>query len=509
MNEISSGRVPDMLTKMILSERIARSLELFQIDTASLLVAVSGGRDSMALLTALHAQVESGSIPLFGVLLVNHHLRESESEDEATFVREQCAQLHVPFTELNGSLEASTVKLRGIEGAARETRYRLMQDEREKTGARHIATAHHLQDQAETVLMRILSGSALPRLRGIRETTPEGLVRPMLHATRAEIDDWLVTNGVPFREDSSNRSGRFLRNRIRSEVIPLLETLNPRVSDALSKLAREVAETEEALSEYEQAITREITESSFTFETTGASRGTLRRMLREGIGRLASDPREISSSDLERILDSLQEGCRITLAADLELRMAGSKVTISRPLRSKAVHFDLPVQPGQPLQVEDISGRLELTEITGVPPQLSSCAGNFDRHRGRAGPTQFEACGEEHPHSNERPRERARAARPYACADFQIFELQQGADASGFRFRTRRDGDRFSPLGAGGSKSLSDFLINRKIARDERSLVPLLTWNEEIVWVCGVEVSDRFRVRNAGGRLYKAVLQYE
>ncbi|HYU26935.1 MAG TPA: tRNA lysidine(34) synthetase TilS, partial [Thermoanaerobaculia bacterium] len=178
----------------------------------TVVAAVSGGGDSTALVLALG---EIDDVELVAAH-VNHHLRGADSDEDEAFVRELCARLGVPLHVEDGTLDAAAVRARGVEAAAREVRHARLHAVRERVGGRWIATAHQKNDQAETVLMRLMTGGGLAALRGIHPVRDDGVIRPLLDVTRAEIDAFLRERGVIARVDASNADQRFLRNRVRA-----------------------------------------------------------------------------------------------------------------------------------------------------------------------------------------------------------------------------------------------------------------------------------------------------
>ncbi|MGZ8781219.1 MAG: tRNA lysidine(34) synthetase TilS, partial [Thermoanaerobaculia bacterium] len=180
------------------------------IPPCRLAVAASGGIDSTALLLALADLRAEG----FAVIAahVNHHLRGIDSDADEAFVRDLCARLDVELVVFDGTLDPELVRTRGVEAAAREIRYARLRG----LGAHYVATAHQKNDQAETILMRLLTGSGIAGLRGIHPVRDDGFVRPLLDVTRAEVEDFLRERGVVARVDRSNEDLRFLRNRVRA-----------------------------------------------------------------------------------------------------------------------------------------------------------------------------------------------------------------------------------------------------------------------------------------------------
>jgi len=239
----------------------------------SVLIAVSGGPDSMALLRGLHRLKESNEAPTAsaagaqGRLIIghfNHRLRPDADEDEA-FVREQAAALNLPCETARGDPAALDMR-EGLESAAREARYRFLQETAERQGARYIAVAHTADDQVETILHHIIRGTGLAGLSGmprVRSLSPAvTLVRPLLGIRRSEVEDYLRQIGQPFRTDPTNLSTDLTRNRIRHELLPLLSgRFNREVVQAILRLGSLAGEAQEVLSGMaSQLMSRAVTD---------------------------------------------------------------------------------------------------------------------------------------------------------------------------------------------------------------------------------------------------------
>ena len=206
------------------------------------LVAVSGGADSVALLRGLaHLKGNLGDGRIIAAHF-NHRLRGAESDADEAFVRQLTSDLNIPL-EVGSSGAPTNSTGDGIEAAARAARYSFLTDTAHRVGARYVVTAHTADDQVETVLHRILRGTGISGLAGIpraRELSPAvALVRPLLAITRAEVLAFLATLPQPYREDSSNASPAFTRNRLRHELLPLLEKeYAPALRAALLRLSK-------------------------------------------------------------------------------------------------------------------------------------------------------------------------------------------------------------------------------------------------------------------------------
>ncbi|MBA4017805.1 MAG: tRNA lysidine(34) synthetase TilS [Pirellula sp.] len=219
-----------------------------------MLVAVSGGADSVAMLLALSRLRPKAAGGRLVVGHLNHQLRGAESDADEDFVRSLADRLRVPAVVHSGFVaETASQTGRGLEETAREVRHAFLAATAERLGARYIATAHTLDDQAETLLMRLLRGTGLAGLAGIPKARAVagggiGLVRPMLNIRRSEVLEYLASLGQPFREDSSNTDRAYTRNRLRHDLLPqLARDYNPRIVETLANLATQAEEIQAAL----------------------------------------------------------------------------------------------------------------------------------------------------------------------------------------------------------------------------------------------------------------------
>ncbi len=199
------------------------------------LCAVSGGRDSMALLHVISVLAEEEGFRVAAAHF-NHRLRPTANRDEE-FVRSWCGERGISLEAGSGDVGAYSRETgSGIEDAARQLRYRFLEAAADKLGAAYIATAHHREDNAETVLLHLLRGAGPQGLGGIAPVRGR-IVRPLLEVGREEINEYIARNGIPYVEDESNRDTRFTRNRLRLEVLPLLEEIQPGVSGHVASAA--------------------------------------------------------------------------------------------------------------------------------------------------------------------------------------------------------------------------------------------------------------------------------
>lgn len=207
-----------------------------ELPRAHILCAFSGGRDSVVLLHMLHKQLQAGRITFLTAAHYNHNLRP-ESDEEELFAKDFCAALNIPFAAGRGDVSAAAEReKRGIEETARDMRYAFLEQTAPKCGAEYIATAHHANDNLETMLLNLTRGAGLDGLCGI---PPErgNIIRPLLAFTRSDIDAYIEKHSLSYCEDLSNYSVKYNRNRVRAEVLPVLSAINPKAVENATKTA--------------------------------------------------------------------------------------------------------------------------------------------------------------------------------------------------------------------------------------------------------------------------------
>jgi tRNA(Ile)-lysidine synthase len=423
----------------------------------TVVVAVSGGADSVALLDILSSL---GGLRLV-VAHLNHLLRGNDSDCDAAFVEGLAAHYGLPLESRSIDVSRfSNEKRLSLEEGGREARYAWFDEVAAKYGARAVALGHHADDQAETVLMRLLRGAGTSGLSGISPLSAGRYIRPLLCARRVEIEEYLKNRNLSFRTDGSNTDTRFLRNRVRHELLPFLETFNPSIRDRLVGTA-EILSADEALLE-------DITEKAF--ERLASATGTriavdlhalrtelpgLRLRIYRGAVRTAKgDLAHISLKHLRQI-DELA----FSLKANSSITLPGN-MTVAK--HYQALHF----APASELAAGEA---LEL--VIEAPGTYPLPGGELLSVTRTEAPLNWK---------NQDP------GKAY-------FDL----DAVPFPWvvRTFRDGDRFTPLGMTGSKKVKDFFIDMKIPLSIRRKVPLVASNGTIIWIAGFRLAEQARVR--------------
>lgn len=452
----------------------------------TVLVAVSGGADSLALLYGLHALQSQLNCQLH-VAHLNHCLR-LDADADADFVQQHAAHLELPCTLQTTDVSRLVKQWRlSVEAAARKARYQFYEEVSTQIGATKIALGHHQDDTAETVLMHLIRGSGSAGLKGITPIREFRFIRPLVGFTRQQIETFLASKGLVPRHDSTNTDTRYLRNRIRHELIPRLENdYNPNIRAGLSRTADVLG----AESEYLDTVVQEAFEvcrirdpdrikALATLESVVLDRIKLRelhiaiqrRVLRQSFFEMSGDTDDLYFTHCEAMLSLIEgEAPHVVLALPDGLRFRrvyqhlifDVRINSSSPFPIEMEHFAYPLAvPGK-------------TFIAALNTEIIAELGNIRSCEARTLPDgRFEA----------------------------IFDYEKVKEVLPLTVRNRRQGDRFQPYGMRGTKKIKDFMIDAKVPRDERDRIPMLVCGDKVLWVVGHTTSDPFKI-HSGTRQY-------
>ena len=442
-------------------------------------VGISGGPDSVALLAYLHGIADSLDLTLYAAHL-NHKIRGEESDQDEAFVVDLCGELDIPLK--SGSIDVPAVAAArgvGIEEAARDERRKMLLRAAEVYGANRIALGHTADDQAETVLMNLFRGAGILGLAGIRPIQDDLWIRPLLHCTRDQILDYLRRHGLTYRTDLSNYDTSYLRNRVRHDLLPLLDReYRTGISATLARNADLLADD----ADYLQAIAAEtlakiMAQGNSPQPNSESDPGHLPCAITERI--------EIPLSDLRALHPSLAR--RVVLQAIAQVR--GSLVDVE--IRHVAAVLDSDrayglTLPGGDVTVQSDGERLIVAKQTARPQATPEYVEYAIPIPGTViAPELGVAISAEVVPVAEAPA-------PGGDRNQAILDL---VSISGcVVVRSRRQGDRIRPIGLGGSKSISDLLTDAKIPSPIRSTIPIIADGEKILWVVGLAVSDEAKV---------------
>jgi len=456
-----------------LSKKISLALDqlLPAVRGTTLGVAVSGGPDSVALLAALVSLMPGRDLNLY-VLHVNHGLRP-EADDEQRFVESLCQRWQVPWV-VEKLVPPS--KRNGIEAWAREARYRFFRRVRDKLELTAVALAHTRDDQAETVLFRCLRGSARRGLAGIPVLRDGWIVRPLLDCSRQQVMQYLSAQHLSFMMDSSNADLRYARNKIRHQLLPLLEReFSPRVRDHLVNMAAVFREEEEWLERLAMAARARIQESPSVLSLSQFAcepEGLQARILRQWI---ESDTavHDVSFSHLRRLraLASGQSLTAVDLPGGMSVRREEKQLVLEKkpdpPARSVPTPlYCYPLSLGQELDIPEGGWRVHMSVPFTWDDQTSN----------------------------------ARSSDLWQA----VFDVDLCHDR--VAVRNFRPGDRITPLGLGGQKKVHDVFIDAKVPPMLRRALPLIQVDDLIAWIPGCVRGEAAKVSAATQRVCRVTV---
>ncbi len=425
----------------------------------NVLVALSGGPDSVFLLHVLNNLKEELKLDLH-TLYINHGLRPEESPLEIEFCKKLCETLKVPFITKSVDVKSfAKEKSMNNQEAARELRYKVFEETAFETKADKIALGHNADDQAETLLMRLLRGSGPIGLSGIPPV--RGMfIRPLIEIERQEINRYIQEEKIDFVVDSSNLRRDYLRNKIRFSIIPMMKEINPNIIETLSRTAAIFREEERHFDIIVvKTLMRLISRKSdsrielFLSPLEAMDKVILRRVLRRVIDE-TKGLRRINFIHVEDIIGLIKTG------------KSGDRLYLPKGIRVIKDYSTLIFTTEPPVKLDtymlEVPGEINLKEA-GVLIKASILES----------------------HKSEIKDLRLSADLAVFDAERLIFPLV---------VRSRKEGNFFYPFGFGKRKKLQDFFVDGKVPRDERDRIPLIISGEDIIWVAGYRQDDRFKV---------------
>lgn len=424
-----------------------------------MVVAVSGGPDSVCLLGVLHALSRDLDLSLH-VAHIDHRFRGEESAEDRRFVEKLAKDLGLAATCESRDVPVYCAE-RGLsaQAGAREVRYAFLHHIAETTGARRIALGHTANDQAETLLMRLMRGAGISGLSAIPPVR-ENIVRPLIGSTRSEVLAYLHEQGIGFRTDPSNLKPLYTRNRVRHEMLPVLERFNPRIIEALATEADLLRDENDAMEAMlpgimEKILHRDkeavrIRREEFLSLLPAFRRRVLMASIELVAGDDSIDPSWTRTEEALGFMAEAQSGRSMEIPGGLLLEREYDDLVIHRETQKTAYCVPLAV-PG-----ETVVSALHLaveTDIMATLPDPGADGGNYLWQ---------------------------------AVFDYDKIPLP-------LYLRCRRPGDRFCPAGMGGrSKKLQDYFVDEKVPQMRRNAAPLLATEQDVVWIVGMRTDGRF-----------------
>jgi tRNA(Ile)-lysidine synthase len=469
-----------------LKNRITEFFQRYSIgnNPGPLLVAVSGGPDSVCLFHLLYGLQDLLGVKLH-VVHLDHCLRGEESTRDASFVRELAQKFNIPATIKAYDVQNYRARHHlSLEEAAREVRYTFFADTAHAVQAAAVAVGHTRDDNIETILMHLIRGTGTRGLRGLSPITKwhptrEGLsiIRPLLEVSRQETEQYCRDHKLETMIDKSNTSPDFLRNRIRRELRPMLESYNPQINEALLKMAAitgdELAFLDDQVRQQWQTTVKKYEDTiSFDKKRLLAQPPAVKRhLLRIALEELIGNLKDIETRHIEEMMELLKKaaGKKINLPYGLVFSAEYNRYLLG-PEPAKLCPF--PVLEGETtLQIPGetlFSGWRINARISNVKKQET--------------PTKIKAVKAYGIKSMEIPR----------AGFFAYFDFNQPGDS--IKLRSTKPGDRFQPFGSAETKKVNRFMIDARIPHDWRERIPIVILADKIAWVTGYRTDDRFKV---------------
>ena len=457
---------------------VIREHNLFRANDR-ILIGVSGGPDSVALLSLIYNT--SRTNPPYSEIFIahlNHSIRGRESDEDEQFVNALAEKYEVSLiAEKRDIIEIARERKISQEEAARDERYRFFESAAEKAGANVIAVGHNADDNAETVLHRIIRGTGITGVSGIRpkrKLTPIStiiLVRPLLFTWRKDITAYLEEENLSYRVDSTNIEKDKLRNRIRMELIPHLEeNYNAKIKKSLAMLGETALQNSDYLEAKAKAlfedvlINREVSLEAAVLDINKLieSPQILQQMIiKEAIVRLDIPLKKLSNKNYKDILNTLnsKKTSAINVVKEyLNVRREGNELHLSK---NRYCAEETPVISETEIKVPGVTELVDMNcrVRTEIIEKKNDFLEEFKQNK-----TNYEE-----------------------AVDFDKISMP-------LTVRTRKSGDRFQPFGSSGLKKIKDFFIDNKVPVMERDTVPIVTMNGEPIWIVGFRIDDRIRV---------------
>lgn len=444
-----------------------------------ILLTSSGGIDSLVMCELFHkAELQ------FGMAHCNFQLRDNESDEDEVFVNSIAEKYNVPFHSIKFDTSAFAKKNKlSIQAAARQLRYKWFEDIREQYNYNYIATAHHQDDSTETFFINIIRGTGISGLHGILPKQGK-IIRPMLFTTKKEIETYVKMHYLKYREDSSNASDKYVRNKIRHQVIPVLKELNPSFESSINNSIQHLREVEliyrNAIEAKRSKIVKQERNNFFISIPLLNKLLQLNTYLYEFL-----KPFNFNSSTIEEISAALNGE-------------SGKQFYSSTHHLVKDREF-LIIEP----RIKKQKSRNKY-QVSGIKYQDSSIKHQEERARAEdleikilKNQKEIKMDGFKLKLKSEILISKSQIQKSISIANLDFDKLEFPLE-----IRKWQKGDIFSPFGMKGKKKLSDFFIDKKLSISEKEDTWLLTSKKKIVWVIGHRIDENFKITDKTRKIY-------
>ena len=330
---------------MNLVERVLKTIRNYEMlkPNDTVLIAVSGGQDSMFLLQAMNYLKTKLKLKKLVVCNLDHGIRGKESAEDSLFVKTRAEDLNLGFIHKKIDLSKKRSKDLSMEEAARKERYEFFNEAALSAGANVAATGHTLDDQAETILMRIIKGASLKGIVGIspvREERGIRIIRPLFELEKGEIEKYLDERGLEYRIDSTNKEPLYFRNVVRKEILPFLEKYNPRLKRVLCSLAEHLREDFEFIRESKEALRHKPREADGVLEIKlkdliTQPKALQKEVLRDALDKIGGEVKRLNFrhwKEAEQLIARKRKGSSLDLPGDIRITRTAASILFQKRL---------------------------------------------------------------------------------------------------------------------------------------------------------------------------------
>ncbi|OPJ54817.1 tRNA lysidine(34) synthetase TilS [Alkalithermobacter paradoxus] len=429
----------------------------------TIVLGISGGPDSVCLLHVLNELKEEYSLKIYAAHL-NHKIRGIEAQKDAIYCADLCDDMKIPcFIRAIDVPKYCQENGLSIEEGARILRYNMFFEIKEKVNATKIAVAHNLDDQAETVVMRIMRGTGLDGLKGIEYKRDNTIIRPLLDIKREEIEKYCYDNNLNPRIDYTNLEDIYTRNKIRLKLIPYMEeNFNPNLKESVCRMANllrddsdfidnEANKAFDNLCEKESERTIKINTQTFSHIHNAIKNRIIRKCISFVIGDLKGIEQK-HIEDVMALIHTEKNDLKINLPKGLILYKKNSSIIFTdEEIKSESINYTYKIPKSGYIKIKELNTLVETKILNKEDINL--------------------------------------------CSDDKYTKYFDLDKISGeLEIRNRRNGDKIKALGLGGTKKLKDIFIDFKVSKEERDKVPILCDQKGIMWVVGYRMSEDYKI---------------
>ncbi|NFT92595.1 tRNA lysidine(34) synthetase TilS [Clostridium botulinum] len=445
-----------------------------------ILVALSGGPDSLCLLNILKELREELDIEI-GAAHLNHLLRGEDAFKDEEFVISTCKEMNIPYYVKRVDINKYSKEHKlSSELAGRNVRYGFFDEILKKDGFNKIATAHNANDQAETIIFRLMRGTGLEGLGGIKVCREDKIIRPILCLTRKEVEKYIKEKNLNPRIDKTNFEKIYNRNKIRLDIIPYIQNnFNEDIVKTLNRMSlliqKDNAFIERLCIKAYNEYCKKNTDSKFYIlkkELFKEDQAIVTRIIRTALIEYSKSHYDF---EMKHIYDILE----------LSKKETGKGINLPKNIYVENIYGDIKISSKMKENI-----KVDKTEFLLNKKSIGEDRVQFNNY-------EFEISVLKNKSNNLIDLKENKLVK--------YFDLDKISE--NILFRTRKNGDKITPLGMKGQKKLKDIFINMKVPKEERDLIPVICFDDDIAWILGLQISDNFKVTNNSKNILKIVAE--